>query len=176
MRARMSGGVGGGGATPPPTRSGFRLSCGYSYGGFEGGHPHFHPHATPVGNPRIKRRAHLCRESSESVRSFGLAWVFALAALHRDPAPSGGIAARVAASVPMVTSPDRIGSSGRGSPDQFKLDQRVRSVCPGRRRTVLKLQPGTIRLGICTIQAFVWPNLVDRLSARDHERPLVAGG
>ena len=33
-------------------------------------------------NPRIKRQAHPCRESSKSVRSFGLTWVFALAAVH----------------------------------------------------------------------------------------------
>ena len=39
----------------------------------------------------------------------------------------------------------------------------------------LELQPGTISLGLCTVQAFVWPDLVDRLSARDHEKPLVAG-
>ena len=43
----MSGGVGGGGATPPPTRSGSGCRE-HSYGGFGGGHPHFHPHATPV--------------------------------------------------------------------------------------------------------------------------------
>ena len=47
----------------PLTGSGCRK---YSYGGFGGGHPHFHPHATPVGNPRIKRRAHTYRKSSNS--------------------------------------------------------------------------------------------------------------
>ena len=123
----------------PWTGSGCRE---YPYGGFGGGHPHFHPHAIPAGNPRIKGRAHPCRESSQSVRSFGLAWVFALAAVYRDPAPSGGIAARVAASVPMAARPDRICSPGRGSPGHFKLDQRVRSVCPGRRRTVLDCNLG----------------------------------
>jgi hypothetical protein len=81
----------------PLTGSGCRE---YSYGGFGRGHPHFHPHATPAGNPRIKRQAHPCRESSKIVRSFGRAWVFAVAAVRRDPVPSDG----VAASVPVVAS------------------------------------------------------------------------
>src|SRR6266568_3435560 len=82
-------------ATPqaPLTGSGCRE---HSYGGFGGGHPHFHPHATPARNPRIKRQAYPCRESSKIVRSFGRAWVFAV---RRDPVPSDGVAARVAASV-----------------------------------------------------------------------------
>jgi hypothetical protein len=44
-------------------------------------------------NPRIKRQAHPCRESSKSVRSFGLVWVFAFAAVRGDPVPSDGVAA-----------------------------------------------------------------------------------
>ena len=85
----------------PLTGSGCRE---HSYGGFGGGHPHFHPHATPARNPRIKRQAHPCRESSKIVRSVGRAWVFAVAAVRRDPVPSDGVAARVAASVPVVAS------------------------------------------------------------------------
>ena|SRR5690242_14795190 len=65
-----------------------------------GGHAHFHPHATPTSNPRIKRQAHPCRESSKIVRSFGRAWVFAVAAVRRDPVPSDG----VDASVPVIAS------------------------------------------------------------------------
>jgi hypothetical protein len=34
---------------------------------------------------------------SEFVRSFALAWVFAAAFVHQDPATSDGVAARVAA-------------------------------------------------------------------------------
>jgi hypothetical protein len=85
----------------PLTGSGCRE---HSYGGFGGGHLHFHPHATPASNPRIKRQAHPCRESSKIVRPFGRAWVFAVAAVRRDPVPSDGVAARVAASVPVVAS------------------------------------------------------------------------
>ena len=85
----------------PLTGSGCRK---HSYGGFGEGHPHFHPHATPARNPRIKRQAHPCRESSKIVRSFGRAWVFAVAAVRRDPVPSDGVAACVAASVPVVAS------------------------------------------------------------------------
>jgi hypothetical protein len=43
--------------------------------------------------PRIKRRTHLCRKSSEFVQTFYRAWVFALAAVRRYPAPSDGVAA-----------------------------------------------------------------------------------
>jgi hypothetical protein len=122
----------------PLTGSGCRE---HSYGGFGGGHPHFHPHATPAGNPRIKRQAHPCRESSNSVRSFGLAWVFAFAAVHRDPAPSDGVAARVAAYVSLVAGPNRISSSGRRSSESFKLDQHPWPVLPGPYRTVLNATP-----------------------------------
>jgi hypothetical protein len=55
------------------------------------------PPGTRTPNPRIKRRARPCPMSSKSVRSFGSAWVFAFGGVHRDPVPSGGVAARVAA-------------------------------------------------------------------------------
>ena len=50
-----------------------------------------------------------CYESSRSVRSFGLAWIRALAAVHCDPAPADGVAAFVS----RVAGPNRITSPGR---------------------------------------------------------------
>jgi hypothetical protein len=100
------------------------------------------PPGTRTPNPRIKRQAHPCRESSRIVRSSSLAWIFALAAVHRDPAPSDGVAARVAASVSVVAAgPNRISSSGHGCPDRFKLDQPIRPVFSGRRRTAVNCNP-----------------------------------
>ena len=58
MRARMSGCVGGGGATPPPTRSGSGCRE-YSYGGFGGGHPHFLLHAPDL---LIGRSGHIVQD------------------------------------------------------------------------------------------------------------------
>src|SRR6266849_377403 len=43
---------------------------------------------------------------------------------QRDPAPSDGGAARVAAYVSLVAGPNRISSSGRRCPDRFRLVQR----------------------------------------------------
>jgi hypothetical protein len=44
-------------------------------------------------NLRIKRRARPCRKASKFIRSFGSAWIFASAAVYRDPVPSDGVAA-----------------------------------------------------------------------------------
>jgi hypothetical protein len=108
-------------------------------------HPAYIPCRFCPLNPRIKRQAHPCRESSRIVRSSSLAWIFALAAVHRDPAPSDGVAARVAASVSVVAAgPNRISSSSRSCPDRFKLDQRRWSVFPGRCCTVVSCDPNCV--------------------------------
>ena len=70
-----------------------------------GGHPRFHPHAAPPVTRGLKRRARPRHRSSESVRSFDMAWVFAPASVRRDPAPSGGVAARAAAWPPTRVAP-----------------------------------------------------------------------
>src|SRR6266513_1711095 len=63
MRARMSGGVGGGGPTPPPTRSGSGCRE-HSYGGFGGGHPHFRPYAPDLSWRLVFRRGCLVKAVS----------------------------------------------------------------------------------------------------------------
>lgn len=78
-------------------------------------------------DPRISRQAHPPCKSSESVWSFGLAWVSVFAMARRDLAQSTGIAAPI----PTLSSPDRMSSSGPSGPVRFRLDKRAWPVLGG---------------------------------------------
>ena len=116
-------------------------------------------------NPRIKSQARPCCKSSKSVRSLGLAWVFALTSIHRDPAPSNVVAARVAALRP----PTR-----RRAPQPFRAELAAMlgvGRCPSSRR-VRAVAHACCCQGRCCIRL---PNRDCLYLAGDGPRPVRAG-